>query len=122
MSRCASASARQVKWWIMRESFLKRLFSRISCGVCGQKYDAHNIKILDQEEGLWILSVTCNSCGTQGLIAAVVQEGSITEVVTDLTDAEFERFAGGEPVGVDDVLDVHAFLKEFDGDFATLFS
>ena len=106
----------------MREAFLRRLFSKVSCGICGQKYDAANIKILDQEDGLWVLSVYCGSCGTQGLIAAVVQEGNITEVITDLTEAERERFDDSEVVGVDDVLEMHNFLKEFDGDFASLFS
>lgn len=106
----------------MREAFLKRLFSKVNCGVCGQKYDMSNIKILDQEDGLWVLSVYCSSCGTQGLIAAVVQEGNITEVITDLTEAERERFDDSEVVGVDDVLEMHNFLKEFDGDFANLFS
>jgi len=105
----------------MREAFLKRLFSKLNCGVCGQKYDVSNIKILDQEDGLWVLSVHCSSCGTQGLIAAVVQEGNITDVITDLTEAEYERFDGSEVVGVDDVLEMHSFLKEFDGDFASLF-
>ena len=106
----------------MRESFLKRLFSKVNCGICGRKYDASDIKVLDQEEGLWILSVVCSSCGTQGLIAAVVEEGQIADLVTDLTEAEHARFAEGEGVGVDDVLDMHTFLKEFDGDFAGLFS
>ena len=106
----------------MREAFLKRLFAKVNCGVCGQKYDVSNIKILDQEDGLWVLSVYCSSCGTQGLIAAVVQEGNITEVITDLTEAERERFGDSEVVGVDDVLEMHKFLKEFDGDFTSLFS
>ena len=106
----------------MREAFLKRLFAKVNCGVCGQKYDVANIKILDQEDGLWVLSVYCSSCGTQGLIAAVVQEGNITEVITDLTEAERERFGASEVVGVDDVLEMHNFLKEFDGDFTSLFS
>ena len=106
----------------MRESFLKRLFSKVNCGICGRKYDSSDIKVLDQEEGLWILSVVCSSCGTQGLIAAVVQEGQVADVITELTEAEQARFAGGEGVGTDDVLDMHTFLKEFDGDFASLFS
>ena len=41
----------------MREAFLRRLFAKVSCGICGQKYDAANIRILDQEDGLWVLSV-----------------------------------------------------------------
>ena len=106
----------------MRESFLKRLFSKVNCGVCGQKYDTSNIKVLDQEDGLWVLSVYCRSCGTQGLIAAVVQEGTVTDIITDLTEAERERFHESEAVALDDVARMRDFLKEFDGDFARLFS
>ena len=105
----------------MRESFLKRLFSKVECSVCGQRDDVSNIKVLDHEDELWFLSVFCSSCGTQGLIAAVVQESNIAEVITDLTEAEYDRFAESEVVGVDDVLDIHSFLKGFDGDFASLF-
>lgn len=106
----------------MREAFLKKLFAKVSCGVCGQKYDVSNIKILDQDEGLWVLSVYCNSCGTQGLVAAVVQEGNITDIVTDLTEAEYGRFEGGKLVGTEDVEEMRGFLKDFDGDFSKLFS
>jgi len=103
----------------MREAFLRRLFAKVNCGVCGQKYDVSNIKVLDQEDGLWVLSVYCGSCGTQGLIAAVVQEGNITDIITDLTDGEHDRARGG--VSMDDVLEMRSFLKEFDGDFERLF-
>ena len=106
----------------MRESFLKRLFSKVECGICGQRYDMSNIKMIDQEDGLWVLSVYCNSCRTQGLIAAVVQDGTIAEVITDFTEDEYDRFTDGEVVGIDDVLDVHNLLKDFEGDIASLFS
>ena len=105
----------------MRDAFLKRLFAKVSCGICGQKYDVSNIKVLDQEDGLWVLSVYCGSCGTQGLIAAVVQEGNITDIITDLTEGEHDRFGMSGAVGMDDVLGVRSFLKDFDGDFARLF-
>ena len=106
----------------MQEAFLRRLFAKVSCGICGQKYDTANIRILDQEDGLWVLSVHCSSCGTQGLIAAVVQEGNISEVSTELTEAEYTRFTSSGAVGMDDVIEMHGFLKEFDGDFSGLFS
>ena len=106
----------------MREAFLKRLFAKVSCGVCGQKYDMSNIKVLDQEDGLWVLSVYCSSCGTQGLVAAVVQEGNITDIVTDLTEAEYNRFEGKSVVEMEDVVKMRKFLEDFDGDFGSLFS
>ena len=106
----------------MREAFLKRLFAKVSCSVCGQKYDMSNIKVLDQEDGLWVLSVYCSSCGTQGLVAAVVQEGNITDIVTDLTEAEYSRLDGMSLVCMEDVMEMRDFLKDFDGDFRGLFS
>ncbi len=106
----------------MRDSFLKRLFYKVECGICGQKYDVSNIKVIDHEDGLWVLSVHCNSCGTQGLVAAVVQNGCIAELNTDFTEDECDLFVGGEAVGMDEVLDIHNFLKDFKGDFAGLFS
>lgn len=106
----------------MREAFLKRLFAKVSCGVCGQKYDMSNIKILDQEDGLWVLSVYCSSCGTQGLVAAVVQEGNITDVVTDLSESEYGELEGKGVVGNVDVTEMREFLQGFDGDFERLFS
>lgn len=106
----------------MRDSFLKKLFSKVDCGVCGQRYDVSNIKILDHEDGVWFLSVFCSSCGTQGLIAAVVREGNITEVITDLTESEYKHFEKKETVAMADVLDMCEFLKDFGGDFSGLFS
>ncbi len=106
----------------MRDAFLKRLFAKVNCGICGQKYDTANIKVLDQEDGLWVLSVYCGSCGTQGLIAAVVQEGNITDIITDVTEAEHDRAGTTEAVDVNDVTAMRDFLEGFDGDFGRLFS
>lgn len=106
----------------MREAFLKRVFSMIKCSVCDQRYEAANIKILGHEDELWFLSAFCSSCRTQCLIAAVVKEGDTAEVIIELTEAEYAKFAQSGAVGVDDVLDMHNFLKEFNGNFADLFS
>ncbi len=56
------------------------------------------------------------------MIAAVVQEGNITDIITDLTEAEYNRLDEREAIEIEDVLDMQNFLKEFDGDFGKLFS
>ncbi len=101
---------------------MKRLFSTIKCSTCGQKHKVGNIRIIDHQGGLWFLNAYCNSCGTKGLIVAVVEDGRATEVITDLTEADYNKFSYGEVVGMDDVLDMHNLLKEFDGDFVSLFT
>lgn len=106
----------------MEEAFLKRLFSTVKCGLCGQSYEAENINILGHQKELWFLNVACTHCQTQGLIAAVVKQGIIGEVITDLVEQEYAKFAQGETVGIDDVLDMHNSLKDFQGDLLDLFS
>lgn len=104
------------------DQFLKRLVSNIKCGVCGQRYEATNVKVLGHQDDLWFLGVYCSSCRSRGLAAVVVRESSIVEIVTDLTEAEMARLQQAEAVNIDDLLDIHNFLKHFDGDFARFFS
>jgi hypothetical protein len=106
----------------MRDAFLKRLFSKIGCGSCGQKYDVADVTAIGHQDDLWFLSAFCRACETQGLVVVAVEDGKCSDAITDLTEADRERFEQCEAVGVDDVLDMCSFLKEFDGDFAALFS
>jgi hypothetical protein len=105
----------------MEESLIKRLIASIKCGVCGQHYQEDNIEVIEHSEELWFLRVFCSFCHAKSLVAAIIREDDKAEVITDLTEAELERFKGGDLVRVDDVLDMHNFLKDFDGDFPRLF-
>lgn len=106
----------------MDESFLKKLFSIVKCGVCGQKYQVSDVKIVNHEDDLWFLSASCKSCNTNGLIVAVIEKSKISELVSDLVTSEFDKFSKYEAINVNDVVDMHNFLKEFNGDFVALFS
>ena len=107
----------------MSESFLRKLFATLKCSICGKNYEAASIRLVGQEEGLWFLSAFCGHCRTQGLIVAVVEKSGLgDEASSDLTEPEHYRFISEEAVGVDDVVDMHNFLKEFNGDFAALFA
>ena len=105
----------------MEREFIKRLVTTIKCGVCGQPYGGENVRFLGQRDDLWFLSVSCSACGSQSLVAAVIKEGESPQLLTDFTERERVKFRDLEAVGADDVLDVHLFLKSFDGDFAHLF-
>lgn len=107
---------------LVDKSLIKRLLASMKCGTCGQHYEVDNIDVLGQQEDLWFLRVFCSTCRTQYLVVAVVKEGRVPEVITDLTEAELEKFRNMGMVISDDVLDMHDFLKDFDGDFSWLFS
>ena len=92
------------------------------CGGCGQYYEADDIDVLGQHEDLWFLRAICSACHTQRLVVAVIKEDKVSEVITDLTEAELDRFKNAGVLTADDILDMHSFLKGFGGDFYKLFS
>ena len=106
---------------MVNESIIKKLMSSIKCAVCGQCYEEDSIKIIGHQEDLWFLDVSCPVCHTQCLAAATVKEDKAPQVITDLTGAEQEKFGGVDRLTADEVLDMHNFLKNFDGDFSRLF-
>ena len=106
----------------MDEKFLKKLLATMKCGMCGNQYQSGNVNILGHKEDLWFLSVFCPSCKTQGLVAAGVKEGKVTEVLTEPTPEEQKKLSMATPLSSDDLMDMHSFLSDFNGDFGSLFS
>jgi len=104
----------------MEERLIKRLMASMRCESCGQPYRAYNIDVIGHREGLWFLRVLCSACHTQCLVAAKVKESGMSEVSADLIEPELAE-SGGQVIEIDDVLDMHNFLKGFDGDFSRLF-
>lgn len=105
----------------MYSGLIKRLLAGIKCDECGRHYKVANIDVLGRQDDLWFLTVFCSNCSTQYLIVAVVKESKVTEVVTDLTEAELSKYRTMGKVTVDDLIGMHIFLKGFDGDFVRLF-
>jgi hypothetical protein len=105
----------------MDDKLIKRLMTNVKCSVCGEHFGGENVRILGRYTDLWFVSVYCPSCHNQGLVAAVLKEGEPIEVVTDLTEDEYMKFGNTALVDADDVLGVHDFLKDFDGDFTRVF-
>lgn len=102
----------------MREVFLNLLFSLIKCDVCGQSYGLADIEIIGHQESLWFVNASCGFCQNRGLIVLVIKESDATGIAADLVRPEGDKFAQSRVVGIDDVLDMHNFLREFNGDFA----
>ena len=105
----------------MKEGLIKILMASIKCGACGQQYDVCDIDVLGHREELWFLRALCSSCHTKCLVAAIVKEDKAPEIITDLTEAELDKFVDMGVIGKDDILDMHSYLKNFDGDFSRLF-
>ena len=99
---------------------IKRFLSNIECGSCGGHCDPADISVLGHQEDTWLFSVYCPSCDSRGLVTVDIKVNEETEVVAELTEAEESE--SSIPVDFADVLEMYIFLKDFDGDFASLFT
>jgi len=104
----------------VEDNFIKRLMTSIKCSVCDQYYETDNISILGHQEDLWFLRVSCSACHSQYLVAAIIKEDGVPKLATDLTEAELDKFMNATVLTADEMLDMHKFLKDFNGDFAQL--
>jgi len=104
----------------MEERIVKKLMTSVKCTSCGQNYQMRDVQILGNHQDLYSLQVSCSLCHNRYLITAVINDKN-PDIVSDLTDAEFTKFKLSRALNANDVLDMHAYLKEFDGDFCGLF-
>jgi ribosomal protein L44E len=104
----------------MEERVIKRLMTSVKCSSCGQNYAGRNVQIIGHHHDLWFISAYCSSCRTHYLLAATISREK-AEISSDLTEAEFIRFNKYHAPTADDILDMHSFLKKFDGNFTQLF-
>jgi hypothetical protein len=103
------------------------------CSVCHRGFEPDDIHVLSRKSDMWMLMVSCGECQARNFVAAVIGDGDAEEAqlalrrlgeeqVRTRTDIEPEdEGVPGEPVSVDDVIEIHQFLEAFDGDFKALF-
>jgi hypothetical protein len=109
--------------------WLRTELTSCGCAACGRPYRAPDIHVLAERDGLFFIDLGCAACGSKA-VAIVTIELDESGVQADLGDLDLlgpnaDRWRvdrPGPPIGPDDVLAVHEFLRDFDGDFAALFA
>jgi hypothetical protein len=100
--------------------WIRTQLSGFSCSACGRPDRPSQIRVLAQREELFFVRLSCRGCGSHSVAIVTVQvdeDDSSTVEVGELEEVE----QGGQPVTSDDVLEMHEFLRGFDGDFRSLF-
>ncbi len=94
-----------------------------NCPVCGRSLKGCDIQVLSHEEEKFNLQVTCAQCQVTFIVVLAVAGGAVEEVesvetlhVAHAAHVESEP----EPISVDEILDVHLFLKSFQGTLTDL--
>jgi DNA-directed RNA polymerase subunit RPC12/RpoP len=106
----------------MKEHFIKKLLSSVKCSSCGKQFGTNDINVIKHQDDTWFLNIYCPSCGKQSLVVAVIKKDKSAEIVSNTSSPEPAEHTRDSTVSVDDMLDIHNFLKNFDGDFEDLFS
>ena len=103
------------------------------CSVCHRGFEPDDVHVLSRKSDMWMLMVSCGECHARNFVAAVIGDGDAQEaqlalrrlgeehIRTDPDSVSEEAEQPGEPISIDDVLEIHAFLQGFDGDFQALF-
>jgi hypothetical protein len=107
------------------------------CTVCHHEFDANDIHVISRKPDIWTMLVECTDCHSRNFVAAVLNDGDPKEAqlalrrlseqaIKEIKEPEEPAIASeapesGERVDAGDVIDMHDFLSDFDGDFKTLF-
>ncbi len=100
------------------------------CAVCHHSFSPDDIHVLSRRKDMWMMVVQCDECQARNFVAAVLGDGDPDEAQLALRRMSEEHVlegvapgieASGPPIAATDVVDMHLFLREFDGDFQRLF-
>jgi len=105
-----------------QERLLKRLVSTFRCQICRHTFEGEQVRVAARHDQLWVVSVRCRRCRNQQVFWFALTDKDEQTMLRDLSEEEEQRFSTMDPVGSDDILDVHEFLQDFNGDFKGLFT
>ena len=102
------------------------------CSICHRSFQPDDVHVLSRNPDVWMMVVQCVDCHARNFVAALIGDSdpaaarmalrqlSAEQSVDDHVTTFPEGFPG-EPIGVNDVVEMHEYLSTFDGDFKALF-
>jgi hypothetical protein len=91
-----------------------------NCPVCGRSLKGCEVQVLSHEEERFHLQVTCAQCQVTFIVVLAIAGGAVEEIEKAIPDPVMEAVASAEPISVDEILDLHLYLKNFQGTFKEL--
>ncbi len=91
-----------------------------NCPVCGRSLKGCDIQVLSHEEERFHIQVTCAQCQVTFIVVIAIAGGAVEEIETVETLSEEELAPAREPISVDEILDLHLYLKNFQGTLTEL--
>jgi len=86
-----------------------------NCPVCGRSLKGCDVQVLSHEDERFHLQVTCAQCQVTFIVVLAIAGGAVEEVDGATAEPAAEPAAHAEPISVDEIIDLHLFLKGFQG-------
>lgn len=84
-----------------------------NCPVCGKSLKGCDVQVLSHEHERFHIQVTCAQCQVTFIVVLAIA-GTAVEEIEAVEPAE-EAVPEAEPISVDEIIDLHLFLKSFQG-------
>jgi DNA-directed RNA polymerase subunit RPC12/RpoP len=105
------------------EAWLASELASFACAACGQPYGEDQVRLIARREELFFVDLSCPHCGSQAVAIVTIQVDGETlradteEAIRETPDGEAGMSLAARPaVSVDDVIDAHVLLRDFEGD------
>ena len=86
-----------------------------NCPVCGRSLKGCEVQVLSHEDERFHLQVTCAQCQVTFIVVLAIAGGAVEEIEAVTAETAIEPVAEPEPISVDEILDLHLYLKSFQG-------
>jgi hypothetical protein len=90
-----------------------------NCPVCGRSLKGCDVQVLSHEEERFHLQVTCAQCQVTFIVVLAIAGGA-EEIEKVASEAAMEPVVAAEPITVDEIIDLHLYLKSFQGTLTQL--
>jgi len=111
--------------------WLRTQLTSFTCPACGRRYRGSRIRLLAERDGLYFVDLDCSRCSSHTIAIVTVETDESEIAIIDASDIERalsaepdhlgeDLPAGAAPVTADDVLEMHEFLADFEGDMRKL--
>lgn len=118
------------------EELIKNIQMMIKCPSCGSSYKKENINFLGQMGQAVLVQLNCYICKMPVMATIVIQASGklpsfkdVEELSKNLPSSfslnkkkEKDNITRDKPVTSDEILELHEFLEDFDGNFKSLFN
>jgi hypothetical protein len=86
-----------------------------NCPVCGRSLKGCDVHVLSHEDERFHLQVTCAQCQVTFIVVLAIAGAAIDGIENEIPEPAGEATVPAEPISVDEILDLHLYLKNYQG-------